>query len=72
MKKKPESLGWIEIAKALPAFEEVVVCTDGVARWLDKRTEHFLDMRWMGHAPTHWHPLADLPALKNALGERQK
>lgn len=63
-KAAAEGLGWIAISKELPALEDVVVCTDGIARWLDKRTEHFPFMKWNGHTPTHWHPLADLPSIQ--------
>lgn len=56
-----KALGWRELAKELPDLEDVVVCTDGTARWLDMRTEHFPDMKWTGHTPTHWHPLLNLP-----------
>lgn len=61
-KAAAEGLGWIEIAKELPALNDCVVCTDGTARWLDMRTEHFPNMRWQGHTPTYWHSIADLPS----------
>lgn len=67
-KAAAEGLGWIEIAKELPEFEDVVVCTDGEARWLDKRMKYFQEMRWNGHTPTHWHPIADLPRLPVPVG----
>ena len=66
-------LGWIEITKKLPDIEVVVVCTNGKARWLDKRTTYSLEMRWGGHTPTHWHPLAALPVIaRAALAPEQK
>lgn len=67
-KAAADGLGWIEIAKELPALDDCVVCTDGVARWLDMRTEHLPKMRWQGHTPTHWHPIADLPVMRAVVG----
>jgi hypothetical protein len=52
---------WIKISDELPDIEVTVVCTNGKARWLDKRTSYAPDMKWSGHVPTHWHPIADLP-----------
>lgn len=62
-KAAAQALGWIDISKKVPDFDDVVVCTNGRARWLDSRTLYSPEMRWNGHAPTHWHPLADLPAF---------
>jgi hypothetical protein len=58
-----KGLGWRDISKEIPAIDDVVVCTDGERRWLDKRTKYQPDMKWDGHTPTHWHPIADVPAL---------
>lgn len=56
-----EALGWIELAKERPELDDVVVCTNGKARWLDKRIVGFDELKWQEHIATHWHPLADLP-----------
>ena len=60
-KAAAEGLGWRPIAEEVPPLNDVVVCTDGKARWLDKRMPELPEMKWNGHTPTHWHPLADLP-----------
>lgn len=63
-KAAAEGLGWIDLKKEMPALDDVVVCTDGKARWLDKRMDGFEEMhllKWNGHKATHWHPVADLP-----------
>lgn len=63
-KAAAKGLGWIDITKEIPTIEDVVVCTDGKARWLDKRMQGFEEnemLKWGGHTATHWHSLADLP-----------
>jgi hypothetical protein len=60
-KAAAEGLGWRDLSKDVPWFGEVVVATDGEARWLDMRTPHSFDMKWQGHTATHWHSIADLP-----------
>lgn len=57
-----EGLGWIDLAKEKPDLDDVVVCTNGKARWLDQRIAGFDQLKWQEHVATHWHPLADLPA----------
>ena len=59
-KAAAKALGWRDITKEIPEIDDVVVCTDGTHRWLDKRTAHMPDMKWQGHTPTHWHPIADI------------
>lgn len=63
-KAAADGLGWIELKKEIPALDDVIVCTDGKARWLDMRMSGFeeMEMKWDGHTATHWHPIADLPA----------
>lgn len=61
MKQKP--YGWRDISKEIPEMDRVVVCTDGIHRWLDMRMLHFEEMTWQGHKPTHWHPIANLPLV---------
>jgi hypothetical protein len=56
-----EGLGWRDLSKDVPIAGEVVVATDGIARWLDARTPWGFDLKWQGHTATHWHPIADLP-----------
>lgn len=63
---KTAAKGWISISDELPPMDAVVVCTNGKARWLEARTSYCPDMNWHGHAPTHWHPLADLPGTPTA------
>lgn len=60
-KAAAEGLGWIDLAKEKPDLDDVVVCTNGKARWLDKRIAGFDQLKWQEHVATHWHPLADLP-----------
>jgi hypothetical protein len=55
-----KALGWHSLATTLPEIDQVVVCTDGTARWLDKRTKYQPDMKWTGHTPTHWHPILEI------------
>lgn len=54
-------LGWRDISKEIPVIDDVVVCTDGKYRWLDKRTKYDATMKWQDHLPTHWHPIMDIP-----------
>lgn len=61
-----DALGWHDITKSLPDFNQVVVCTDGKHRWLDMRFAPRPDMKWQGHAPTHWHPILEIPALSTS------
>lgn len=64
-KAAAEGLGWIDLKQEIPALDDVVVCTDGNARWLDKRMDGFEEaemLKWDGHTATHWHPITDLPA----------
>lgn len=56
-----KALGWHDLAKTIPEIDQVVVCTDGTHRWLDKRTAFMPDMKWQGHTPTHWHPVLEVP-----------
>ncbi len=68
-KAAAKGLGWIDLAKDKPELDDVVVCTNGKARWLDKRMDGFEGihmLKWNGHTATHWHPIADLPALAPA------
>lgn len=55
-----KALGWRDIRGSQPAMGDVVVCTDGTHRWLDKRTAIDPAMKWQGHSPTHWHPILDI------------
>lgn len=61
-KSAAKALGWIDLKTDIPALDDVVACTDGKARWLDKRIAGFDELKWCGHVATHWHPLADIPA----------
>jgi hypothetical protein len=54
-----DALGWHPLATTRPEIDQVVVCTNGKARWLDKRTAYSPDMKWDGHTPTHWHPILE-------------
>lgn len=58
-----EAVGWQDIKNEQPELNEVVVCTNGKARWLDRRIAGFDELKWQEHVATHWHPLLDLPAL---------
>ena len=71
-KAAAEGLGWIALKEDIPALDDVVVCTDGKARWLDKRMSDFeeREMKWDGHIATHWHPIADLPAATPAQSSK--
>lgn len=55
-----ECLGWRDVNESLPDIDDVVVCTNGKARWLDRRTASMRELKCMGHTATHWHPLADV------------
>lgn len=57
-----KALGWHPLATTLPQIDQVVVCTDGTHRWLDKRIAAMPDMKWQGHTPTHWHPILEISA----------
>lgn len=56
-----DHLGWRTTSKALPDFGDLVVCTDGEARWLDTRHKYAPDLKfWTSgkeHIATHWHPV---------------
>jgi len=68
---KTASKGWISVRDELPAMNDTVVCTDGRRRWLDMRMPGLENLIWQGHLATHWHPLADLPAVVgSATGRR--
>lgn len=59
-----KGLGWRDLSKDVPIIGEVVVATDGKARWLDARQPFDgFELKWQRHTATHWHPIADLPAL---------
>lgn len=60
-KAAAEGLGWRDLSKEIPELNDVVVCTNGKARWLDRRVAGFDELKWQEHIATHWHPLADLP-----------
>ena len=62
-------LGWRDLLKDVPIAGEVVVATDGEARWLDMRTPYSFDMKWQGHTATHWHSIADLPSVVGSPGQ---
>lgn len=73
-KAAAEGLGWIDLKSEIPALDDVVVCTDGKARWLDKRMNGFEEremLKWDGHTATHWHPIADLPALVGTVNRTE-
>lgn len=61
-KAAAEGLGWRDLSIEIPIAGEIVVATDGKARWLDARQplDGFI-LKWQGHTATHWHPIADLP-----------
>lgn len=67
-KAAAEGLGWRDLSKDVPIAGEIVVATDGAARWLDMRTAYSFDMKWQGHTATHWHSIADLPVIPAVVG----
>jgi hypothetical protein len=62
-KAATEAVGWREVTKEMPDINDVVVCTNGKARWLDKRIVGCDELKWQEHVATHWHPLLDLPPI---------
>lgn len=57
-------LGWRELANEKPEEGDMVIATDGKARWMDMWFSSILQMCWNGkHVATHWHPVLDLPAI---------
>lgn len=60
-------LGWRDLSNEVPIVGEVVVATDGNARWLDARQPYCgFELKWQGHTATHWHSIADLPPMSPA------
>lgn len=55
-----DALGWKPLAvTSMPDIDQVVVCTDGNARWLDKITDFDPKLKWDGHIATHWHAIQE-------------
>lgn len=60
-----DALGWRSIADDPPDAGDLIILTDGDARWMTTahvRSDYF--MRWQDtkpHVGTHWHPVHELP-----------
>jgi hypothetical protein len=55
---------WLRVTASEPAIGQFVVCTDGEARWLDKRMDGFTDLSWQRRQATHYFPIPnDMPRL---------
>lgn len=67
-KAAAEGLGWRDLSKDVPIVGEVVVATNGKARWLDARTPWSFELKWQEHTATHWHPISDLPSRAPSEG----
>lgn len=57
---------WQSIDLDPPTAGEMVIATDGVARWMDMLIMAFWDepahgLRWQGHIATHWHAVREVP-----------
>lgn len=57
---------WNDIDNDPPNEGELVIATDGVARWMDMLMMPFWDepgrgLRWQGHVATHWHAVRCIP-----------
>lgn len=62
------ALGWQDVTKCLPEKGDVVMCTDGKARWMDRYDPDspIFDKPFLGTpmypnaVPTHWHPIQNI------------
>lgn len=60
-----DALGWRSLADDPPDEDgELVIATDGKARWLAKWFSDYPDINFGNHKATHWHPVLDLPSTK--------
>lgn len=55
-----DCLGWRDLAKDKPDDRDMVIATNGKARWMDMWLKGAPFMKWQGHSATHWHPILDL------------
>lgn len=62
-----DRLGWRDLQKEKPDNREMVIATDGKARWMDMWIDIHDGMTWASHVDrtlhvaTYWHPILDLP-----------
>jgi hypothetical protein len=72
LERELERWRWHDLTADLerPMCGELVIATDGEARWMDMLIEGFDDMRWQGHIATHWHPVLDLPKPRKQAGPK--
>ena len=66
-----DALGWRTLDRDLPEPGDLIVLTDGEARWMEKfyPDSEMSWRRWTDtkpHIATHWHPLHELPEVPNA------
>lgn len=56
---------WRDLASEQPADGDMVLASDGHARWVDYYLPWIAPMTWNGHAATLWYPIPPLPTAVN-------
>jgi hypothetical protein len=52
---------WHPLDERRPADRQMVIATDGVARWMDMYFSRLDRLSWQGHVATHWHAVREIP-----------
>lgn len=52
---------WHSLDYDRPIDGQMVIATDGVARWMDMFLLSLDRMTWLGHTATHWHAVREIP-----------
>jgi hypothetical protein len=71
------ALGWRDLSKEKPDNGDMVIATDGKARWMDIYSTAMPQMTWSGdnrhHVATQWHLVLNLPsALRGEHGRKER
>lgn len=66
LERELAAFDWHSIDHDPPVEGEMIIATDGRARWMDMLIMAFWDdpgrgLRWQNHIATHWHAVRQIP-----------